>query len=140
MFIKLLKNKITVKCEYIYVRCTLTFKNIRKLYRNFRVWAMKKKKRVCLYARVKSEIVHQSYINFTNEKKRKKRKRCTCRSDVNRWILDPSPHKTDGTALTRASITLRSGRVENRRKYRLSDLINPVPTTDVSLSQTLTCV
>lgn len=33
---------------------------------------MKKKKRVCLYARVKSEIVHQSYINFTNEKKEKK--------------------------------------------------------------------
>lgn len=74
------------------------------------------------------------------KKKEKKENVARAEAIVNRWILDPSPHKTDGTALTRASITLRSGRVENRRKYRLSDLINPVPTTDVSLSQTLTCV
>lgn len=77
MFIKLLKNKITVKCEYIYIRCILTFKNIRKLYRNFRVWAMKKKKRVCLYARVKSEIVHQFY-----EWKKKKKKENVARAEA----------------------------------------------------------
>lgn len=126
----------------IYIPCTLTFKKYSEIvaskFSRFNDEKEKTEAFVFTLMYVKSEIVSQSYINFTNEKKKEEKKENVARkSDVNRWILDPSPHKTDGTALT--SITLRNRRAENRTRYRPSDLINPLPTS-ISLSQTLTRV
>lgn len=76
------------------------------------------------------------------KEKKKKKENVVRTSDINRWILDPSPHKTDGTVLTRASITLRSRRAKKIVGNIVYDHINPISNfdTEVSLSQTLTRV
>lgn len=135
------KMKLRLNAD-IYIPCTLTFKKYSEIvaskFSRFNDEKEKTEAFVFTLVYVKSEIVSQSYINFTNEKKKEEKKENVARkSDVNRWILDPSPHKTDGTALT--SITLRNRRAENRTRYRPSDLINPLPTS-ISLSQMLTRV
>lgn len=72
------KMKLRLNAD-IYIPCTLTFKKYSEIvaskFSRFNDEKEKTEAFVFTLVYVKSEIVSQSYINFTNEKKKKKRKK-----------------------------------------------------------------